>query len=326
MRGLLWLVLAAAALWSGYWVVGSRTLEQGAETWFEDQAALGLVAERESLVVRGYPNRFDLTVNGLRLFDPATGYGWTAPFAQIFALSYRPNHVIAALPPEQVFRTPLQDITLLSDKLQASAVLDPGSTVGLNRLTVVGDGIGLESSLGWQAQARTVRFATKALSDDGLEHEIGFEALEVVPDPAFSALLPDMPAEVEKLRLDAIVGIAPADPLSPDAPPVVSGIDLKEALVTWGDVGLFGKGRIAANSDGLAEGRIDFRLTNWRKLLPLLVTTGAVSAEALPTWENALAMLAGQSGDPTVLELPLTMRAGRMSLGPLPLGPAPALR
>jgi hypothetical protein len=135
-----------------------------------------------------------------------------------------------------------------------------------------------------------------------------------------------MPAEVEKLRLDAIVGIAPADPLSPDAPPLVSGIDLKEALVTWGDVGLFGKGRIAANSDGLAEGRIDFRLTNWRKLLPLLVTTGAVSAEALPTWENALAMLAGQSGDPTVLELPLTMRAGRMSLGPLPLGPAPALR
>ena len=326
MRGLLWLVLAAAALWSGYWVVGSRALEQGAETWFEDQAALGIIAERESLAVRGYPNRFDLTVNGIRILDPATGYGWTAPFAQIFALSYRPNHVIAALPPEQVILTPSQEVTLLSDKLQASAVLQPGATVGLNRLTVIGEGIGLQSSLGWQAQARTMRFATKTLGEDGLEHEIGFEALDVVPDPSLSALLPDMPGAVSKLRLDAVVGIAPGDPLAPDAPPVVSGIDLKEALVTWGDLGLFGKGRIAANSDGLTEGRIDFRLTNWRKLVPLLVASGAVSAEALPTWENALAMLASQSGDPEVLELPLTMRAGRMSLGPIPLGPAPALR
>jgi hypothetical protein len=171
-----------------------------------------------------------------------------------------------------------------------------------------------------------VRFATKALSDDGLEHEIGFEALDVVPDPALAAALSDMPAALSKLRLDAIVGLTAADPTAAGASPVISGIDLKEAQMTWGDLALFGKGRIAANSDGLAEGRIDFRLTNWRKLMPLLAAAGVVTAEALPTWENALALLAAQSGDAEVLELPLIMRQGRMSLGPLPLGPAPVLR
>lgn len=326
MRGLLWLVLAAAALWSGYWVVGSRAVESGAEAWFAEQSAQGLVAEKDSLWVQGYPNRFDLTVDGVRLYDPASGYGWTAPFAQILALSYRPHHVIAVFPPEQVFETPAQDLTLRSGKLQASAVLAPGSTTGLNRLTLVGDGIGLTSSLGWQTEARTLRFATKSLSEDGLEHEIGFEALDVTPDPALSAALPEMPEVLSKLRLDAVIGLQAPDPSAPGAPLQVSGIDLKEALMTWGDLGLFGKGRIAANADGLAEGRIDFRLTNWRKLMPLLAASGLISPEALPTWENALAMMAAQSGDAEVLELPLTMRAGRMSLGPLPLGPAPALR
>ncbi|MDZ4134328.1 MAG: DUF2125 domain-containing protein, partial [Paracoccaceae bacterium] len=111
MRVLLAVVLGLAMLWGGYWFVGARALEQGGAAWFADQTAQGRIAMRDSFGVRGFPNRFDLTVEGLRLADPATGYGWQAPFVQIFSLTYKPWHIIAALPPEQQFQTPGQAIT-----------------------------------------------------------------------------------------------------------------------------------------------------------------------------------------------------------------------
>jgi hypothetical protein len=37
------------------------------------------------------------------------------------------------------------------------------------------------------------------------------------------------------------------------------------------------------------------------------------------------ALLAAQTGDPEDLDLPLVFANGRMSLGPLPLGPAPRM-
>lgn len=323
MRGLIAVVLVAALGWGGYWFVGSRAVERGVETWFAEQAAEGRVAEREAVEVQGFPNRFDLTVTAPRLFDPQSGYGWSAPFIQLLSLSYQPWKIIAAFPPEQVVTTPWQDLTINSAKLQASTALAPGSPIGVSRMTLVGDEIEVRSSLGWASAAQTLRFATKTASDDGLEHEIGLEALEVTPDSGLAAALPDLPPTLSRIQLDAILGFAA--PVGEGTPPVVSGVDVKKALITWGDFALYGKGRVAANADGLGEGRIDFRLTNWRKLLPLAVATGAISAEALPTWERALSLLAAQSGDGEALELPLTMQNGRMSLGPLPLGPAPRM-
>ncbi len=320
MRGLIWLVVLAAGAWGGYWFVGSRAVEKGATAWFAEQADAGRVARNEGLEVRGFPNRFDLTVTAPEFYDPATGYGWRGPFLQVFSLTYQPWKVIAAFPPEQVISTPTGHVTLTSDKMQASAVLAPAQPFGVDRTVLVGDGLALASSLGWTAGAETFRFATKSLSDDGLEHEIGMEALEVTPDARLLAALPDLPATVEKLRLDAVVGLA-----GTREAPSVTGVDVKEMLLLWGDVALYGKGRLAANADGLAEGRIDLRLTNWRELLPLAVSSGLVTTETLPTWERALSLLAAQSGDGSDLALPLTMQNGRMSLGPVPIGPAPRM-
>lgn len=323
MRGLIWLVVLASLAWGGYWFVGSRALEKGAVAWFASQNDNGLIAENENLSVRGFPNRFDLTVTEPLLLDPDTGYGWRAPFVQLFALSYQPWKVIAAFPPEQTISVPGQDIAITSAKLQASASLAPSSPIGVERSVLVGDAVSASSTMGWSVSAQTLRLATRALDADGLDQEIGLEALEVTPDPSLAAALPDLPPTLSKMRLDAIVGFLPGQ--DGDAPPRVSGIDVKEVLITWGDFALFGKGRIAANDQGVGEGRIELRLTNWRLVLPLAVASGAISAEALPTWERALGLLAQQSGDGSDLVLPLTMQQGRMSLGPVPIGPAPRL-
>ena len=42
MRALLWIVLAAAGVWSGYWWVGSGAIELEVTAWFKQQALRGL--------------------------------------------------------------------------------------------------------------------------------------------------------------------------------------------------------------------------------------------------------------------------------------------
>ena len=85
------------------------------------------------------------------------------------------------------------------------------------------------------------------------------------------------------------------------------------------------KGQIEPDADGFASGRVEIEVTNWQRLIPLLIVTGAVKPEVAPTVENMMAAMAKQGGTPDVLKLPLTLASGRMSLGPLPLGPAPML-
>jgi len=326
MRVLVWVVVAAALTWGGYWFVGARALETGAQAWFQAQTEAGLVAERSALSVSGFPNRFDLTVTDLRLADPDTGYGWTAPFVQILSLSYKPWHIIAAFANQQQVRTPWQDLAVASDKLQGSVVIVPGTNLALDRLILVGDAMRVTSDLGWTASVETLRFATEQVGTDGTRHEIGLEMLGLEPDPGLFAGLPDFPKVLQKLRLDAIVTLtAPLDRTSAQSHPRPSQIEVKEVELVWGTLLLFGSGSIAAAADGIAEGRIALRLTNWRDAIPLAVAAGLIKPEVAPTWENMFALLAAQTGDPEDLDLPLVFAKGRMSLGPLPLGPAPRM-
>jgi hypothetical protein len=150
--------------------------------------------------------------------------------------------------------------------------------------------------------------------------------LGIGPDPSVTAALPDFPETVEKLRLDAIVTLtAPLDRMAGRSHPRPIQLEVKEAQLVWGSLVLFGSGTIAAAADGLAEGRIALRLTNWRDAIPLAVAAGLIKPEVAPTLANMFALLAGQSGKPEDLDLPLVFANGRMSLGPLPLGPAPRM-
>ena len=52
---------------------------------------------------------------------------------------------------------------------------------------------------------------------------------------------------------------------------------------------------------------------------------GLVKPDIAPTVERMLEVIAAQSPDLDVINITLSCQDGRMSLGPLPLGPAPRL-
>jgi hypothetical protein len=337
MRKLLFLLLAGAALWSGYWYAGSSALRSGVEDWFAAQARSGAVAEKTGLTVRGFPNRFDLTVEGLRLADPRSGTVWQAPFVQVFAMTWKPWHVIAALPPEQALTLPDQVLTVSSQDLKASIRVKPSTDAPLAEARVAGMSLDLASDLGWTLGLGEFTLGLRAEPALGPStYELGFDLAPVTPDSGFVAAvnavaIPELPAAGLPDEIESFWGSiylttsAPLDRHAGTARPYLTRVEIKRLNFAWGDLAAAAKGLIEADGNGYAAGKVTVEITNWNRLPAILVAAGAVQPEAAPTIANGMRALAAQSSDPTVLSLTLTLSDGRMSFGPFPLGPAPLM-
>lgn len=322
MRFILWLGLALGLMWGGYWFAGSYAIEKAARGWFQDQQASGLVAENSGLAVTGFADRFDLTVTAPHLADPASGWGWQAPFAQVFAMTWKPWHLIAALPNDQSVTLPDgQKVDVASSSLRASLLMRPAMDLPPHRFILDGEGLALASDAGWTAKADKLVLAAEA---NGAALHLGADGANLAPPEALAAL-PDLGPLLSTLHLDATVTFA--TPVTWDMNAArAQDVTLSEAHVVWGKLDLTAKGSVRPDAGGLAEGKIDMALKGWRSLPAVVVALGLVKPEAQPTVLRALEFLAASSPDPEVLSLPLTFRKGEMALGPLPLGPAPRLQ
>lgn len=329
MRRLLFLLVLGTVIWSGYWFIGSSAVRQGAEQWFADLPAQGITARKSALSVTGFPNRFDVTVEGLRLAHPKGEFGWEAPFAQIFAMAWKPWHIIAALPPEQKLRLPDQELVITTDGLLASLRASPTTDLPLAAAVAESGVFRVTSSQGWTAAAEKAVASVRAVEGQASAYDLGLDIAGLAPDPVQIAALTaktDLPATVSVIHLLARATLtAPLNRHAGNAQPQLAALDLTEALVTWGPLSITASGGIAPDAEGIAAGRIDIDVTNWDRLVPVLVVSGAIKPELAQTVQNMLGALANEGGDPAILKLPLVFGEGRMSLGPLPLGPAPML-
>lgn len=338
MRWMVWLAGSAAVLWGGLWYGGSVAIQRGAEDWFRQQAAQGLTAEQTALSVSGFPGRFDLGIEGLRLADPASGTGWQAPAVHIHAQSWRPWRITADLPPDQTVTLPDQRLDIGSVGLTATLAAAASTDLPLAEVAVSGQRLTATSDAGWTLGLGD--FAAALVADPAGPagaYRLTFDLAPLTPDPAFHAAvqavsLPDLPAPDFPAAIDTLAGTvllafsAPLDRHSGETNPQLTRIEIAEATLVWGALSLSAKGVLTADAEGLAEGRIDLALTNWNRLPALLVGSGLVLPGVGTTIGNMLKALAAQSPDLAVLALPLDLKAGRMSLGPFPLGPAPRLR
>ena len=326
MRAVMMVMLVLGVVWGGYWVAGSMALQKGAEAWFAGQSARGLSATNSKIEVHGFPNRFDLTVTDVHLADPVSGFGWDAPFAQVFSMTWKPWHLIAALPNAQTFSLPDQTVALASTKMQGSLKLVPGTALALDGVVIDAADLAATSSQGWVVKATRAELATRQDASAANGHEVNLTVTGLMPDAALMASAVGLPAVIEVASIDLVAGFsAPIDRFAGEARPQVTALAVKDGLVRWGDLVITAKGAVVADAEGLAEGRVDIHIENWRILLPPAVAMGLIKAEVAPTIENMMALMAGQTGDGTAIDLALVMKAGRMSLGPIPLGPAPRM-
>lgn len=329
LKRLLIVILVAAAAWSGYWFVGSAGVRAGFEGWFADRRAEGWAADYSDLAVRGFPNRFDTTIDDIVLADPETGWAWEAPFFQLLALSYKPTSVIAVWPHEQSISTPFDKIAVTSQDLRASLTLDAAPRLPLDHATLVGSGLDFAGAE--RASVGTLRLATQRIEGTEAEYRYGVLA-ETVSLPA--ALVDRLstgialPGAVKKLELDMTVAYDrpwDMDALEVARPqPVQLDLDLAEA--EWGELKLAATGEVEVDAAGLPIGTLSIKAERWRDMLRVAVSAGALPDGVARSAERALGFIANLSGNPNSLNVTLDLRDGGIYLGPVLLGPAPVMR
>ena len=330
MRKLLIVVLVAATAWAAYWVVGATASQKATEGWLEARRSEGWQVEYTDLKVRGFPNRFDTTITDIQLTDPETGLSWTAPFFQLFSLSYQPNHLIAAWPNTQTLATPFQKISIETSKMTASLKVMPNSTLELDKATVVVENATLTSSDGWKAGADTVTASIRQTAGKDMTYDIAAQADTVIPGDTLRSMLDaggTLPDVIEGINFDTEVGFArPLDiRVIEENRPDITALNIKDARGTWGELQLRAKGELSVGADGYPNGEVALNARNWREMLALAVRAGAIPSEAGSAAEFGLGFLAKLSGAENSLDAPLSFSDGRIFLGPIPIGTAPTL-
>lgn len=331
MRFLLVAVVVAALGWSAYWFFGARGTEQALRNWLELREAEGWVVSASDISTKGFPNRFDTTLTDLELADPETGVAWQAPFFQIFALSYKPHHIVAVWPDRQKLATPNQVVSITSADMRGSILFEPGVDLALDRTTIEFDSMGLVSTADWNAALENGLMSVRQTPDADNSYDFSLKATGLqMPRGARNAVSDsDMVSDrLETIQIDAtIVFDAPWDRNAiEDQRPQPRRIDLKQARATWGQLDLRIAGAVTVDSNGTPSGEVTFKATNWREILQLAEETGAIPKELGGMVEGGLNMIARMSGNSKTIDVPLAIKDGRVTLGGLiPLGPAPNL-
>lgn len=326
------MLIAVGLIWSVYWAVGSSGMTAAISGWLEDRRAEGWVAEAAEIETRGFPARFDTTLQNLSLADPDTGLAWDTPVFEIRALSYRPWQIEAIWPETHRLATPLTRFEIASQDMRAAMVTQPGDNLALDSLTfTVADLTVLQEGSVQPARASAAELSAERVAETEARYHIRLRADGVAPaldwrsriDPGGS-----LPDRLEALSAEMTVTFsAPWDLDAIErARPQPRALDLRLAEARWGRLELQMAGTLDIDPSGQPTGDLTIKARNWREILRLSVDSGALPAGLSRTIEDGLSLVAQLAGNPQTLDIPLSFRKARVFLGPVPIGPAPVLR
>lgn len=328
MRRLIGLVVVLALLYGGYWAVGAQAVRRGAAAALEQARAEGW-GSAEAVTLAGFPSRFDLTLHAPEVRDPQGSLAWRADLAQVFALSYRPQELIVFTPTTQQLRLGGQWFDLTNSDLRASAAVGLAASLPLSRGTLVGKDLALAHGTTPVLAASELRAAIRQAQTDPAPnaYDLGLDLLRLdLPRHWLAQIAPqtDLPARIERLHVDATATLsAPLDRTAPAAPPQIEALSLHAAELDWGGRQLRADGTLSIGPAGQPEGTITFRSKDWQSWLALAEDLGLIAAKQMPMLTGLGSYMAQAQGGE--LAVPLAFQNGRMSLGPVPLGPAPVL-
>lgn len=331
MRVIFGLFICASLAWFGYWFIGSSAHEAAVKAWLDDRQNQGWVAEYSDIDVQGFPNRFDTTINDLYLADPNYGWAWIAPQFQILSLSYTPNHFITVWPATQVIATPHKKYNISNTDMRASLVFEPNSTLALDRSTLNIENLKITTSKDEESTIKSALLSTRQSETIEYAHDLAFDAKGFTPSKTLKAWIDPksiLPVLFETVSIKSTIAFdGPWDRTAIEGiKPILTGIDLASFNAQWGEMQLQATGNVTVDAEGYPTGKISIRAKNWQDMIRLVVASGALNASVGKSLEQGLSLLALLSGNKNTLDVPLSFSNRTMSLGPIPIGPAPRLK
>ncbi len=322
MKKLAIAIIFAGLVWAAWWAFAAYRLNGATQDWAAARRADGWTASYSDLSIKGFPNRLDRTFTDLELADPNAGVSWKAPFFQIFQLSYNPNHLIVAWPPQQTLAVPGATFQIDSEGLRASAIRDGASLLRANFEAVV---LNIHAADHGALALANPTAALQRLDADGAEYRLMLTAQSVATDTGAMSLPSAESAQNIRADITARFDQAWTVTAQHNRPqPTELDITLAEYALDETVLRLTGKLQIAA--DGTPSGKLTVQARNWQSMLETARQDQALPTGVIDTVEQGLSMLAALRGNPKTLDIPLNLSGGMILLGPVPIAPAPRLR
>lgn len=330
MRRLISGLVVLAALAGGWWAFYAWSTQRVVSQWLEARAAEGWVVNYTDLSVNGFPTRFDTRIVALELADPDTGWVWSVPQVSLGQRVFRPDHLRAVGPAEQVLASPSERLVIRSDVIQSELDVQPAARFALDASITEMRGVEVTSSAGWSMRLPEGLLTGHRVDGAEATYDVVFAADGLEPPAPMAALLD--PAGVLP---DAIGAVSYRARMAFDRPwdlraiedrrPQITRLDLDDISANWGEMLFRATGAVDVDGRGRPEGDVSVRAENWRAMVELAVNAGAIPTQLQGSIEGVLGMVAGLSGRREDIDATLSFRDGRVFLGPLPLGPAPRL-
>ncbi|SFD53425.1 hypothetical protein SAMN04488523_101269 [Sulfitobacter brevis] len=328
---LIWLGVLLAIVWGVWWWAATTGAERAVNVLLQDRRSAGWDATITQVDHSGFPLRLQTQISDLTLSDPAHGFAIELDRLTASAPAWWPGYLTLALPDTPIeIIGPAGRATAHLTEGQIDLRLKPGQALEVQALSATSGAVSLETPDGVIASADQMRLAAVQEPATKNAYSLEVNAANIVPGPLTRAVLgvpEDFPVVLDDLTADVAVSFDRAwDRRALERNyPQPRRIEIRQALATWGPVGLSAAGDVIVDEAGVPDGSVTLVVQNWLQMLDFVQATGAFPPARRTQFESVLRALSNMGGDADNLNLKLDFKAGQMAVGPIPLGPAPKL-
>ena len=322
MRILIWTITIVVLSWSAYWMIGAKRIKAELLASVQNINSEDWSIEYSDAVVQGFPYRFDLTINNLKVKNKKNYLTWTLPYFQILSLSYAPKDLILVWPKEQEIKTKTKTISLISNKMLASIERTNISSYDISKFILEVEGANIKSSEDLVLQSKSIILAISKLKAETSAYKFGLNSTGLLvqsSDQSFYGLIGLLNTNSLSLNINADVYL---DTLlrvtEKKVYPKITKLNLKEISIHSKDLTLTALGDLETDKQGFPEGDIQLKISGWKQFLSTINSTD-INKKIV----ESLAFLSILSGNQNDLTLDLKIRERKLFLGPLILGNIP---
>ncbi|MFZ5963443.1 DUF2125 domain-containing protein [Thalassococcus sp. BH17M4-6] len=312
LKKLLVAVVVAGLGWSAFWFWQANALRSEIADRFAEARADGWQADYDDLSVGGFPNRLDTTLTGVELRSPDGNTGWSAPFFQVLQLSYKPGHLIAVWPDDHTLIRNGQTYYIAGQNQRGSLVFDAEDRV--IRANAEASVLTVTPAEERPMEITGLNAALEQVPADPMAYRLGIQAGTLGA--------PGQEAPARDMELDLTAHLTGPILTRPGDPPQPRRIELRTLKQTLPPMTLRIDGDLDVDKGGRMDGALRLQASDWRAYLD---KTGAGTGPAQDLVRGVVEVVTLMSGGDE-LDVTLRLDDGQMSVGLLPLGPAPRLR
>jgi hypothetical protein len=331
MRKLVRTIIILTVIWGAWWFAASTGLERSVAAWLEDRRGAGWHADVAKISKQGFPLKLHTRLQDVYVSDPTSGIAIDMLQLDLIAAAYWPGFMKVQLPDTPInIAIPNRTLTLNAIDGIAELRLRPGPSLQLQNMRFTSDAWAVEEVEGNLISAKDLRLSAVQNETSAKLYHLALNAADLKPGLNIRAAfkLPiDWPLTFETFTADMDVGFDKAwDRSALDGTrPQPRSIVVRSISAVWGTLNVMGTGNVTLDPAGIPTGMMTVNISNWRDILDLVETSGALAASQRVQAEFMAGALSNQGDDPNDLTLVLSFKNGQMSLGPINLGPAPRL-